>query len=486
MLSADLQIVNSGTASFTANDVDSNGNLWVGDKDFNIYKSIDNGSTFKVAWTLPKLLDRTNVYAGLVWTVFVDSRNHIFMSAGGTNALYRSTNDGATFSEVLNTNGARFESFFVAVTEDDLGHLYTAVYTNGTITQPAVYKSTDAGATWTKIASFNVLHYHNIKYNPANGYLYLVTGEGNYPDAARVFRSKDRGATWSLVVSRNDALGTVYLGIAFVGNYVYLGQDYPNRVCQIHRFYDNGSNSTFAPQVVYTPPSDGYMPFISATVMANTLVFANCGENFNGVSRVVTSTDGVNWKVIRAQYINYVTDNRWNFLTESPRSGIIFGTIKTGENYQIRDVSPTPTPSPSPTPSPTPAPTPTSTPSPTPTPTPSSTPQPTEPPPTPTATPTPTPSPTPTPEPTASPIPQTLNNSPTEPPLIKQTPKPTASPLPSPTQPVSSPSLSPSPTVVPVRPGVFFVGEWGLVVLWVVVVVLGVLAVYFVWRRRFL
>ena len=362
--------------------MDSKGVLYAGDKNFNIYKSIDNGVSFTKIYTLPGTYDASNQYSGMVWNVFVDSRNYVFASGGGTGSLFRSINGGSSFSQVLKTNGTTLESFYISMTEDSNGYLYTVTYTNGAAV-PYILKSVDGGATWSRIAQLSVIHYHTIKFNSADGYLYVATGEGTLADCAKIVRSGDGGATWATVVQRNDNLGTVYLAMAFSGRYVYVGQDYPNRICQIMRFYDDGSTN-ITPQVVYTPPNDGYMPMMSATILgSNSLVFANTAETSNGVSRILASTDGTTWIVLRSQSLSYTTENRWNVLTVHPRSGMIFGTMRPGDEYKIIDA---PTASAAPTPTSTPIPTATPSPTPIPAPIPTATPMPT-----PTATPTPTP-----------------------------------------------------------------------------------------------
>ena len=357
---ADFQALKlPSTLNFMGNDMDSNGVLWAGDKNFGLWKSTDRGASFQLVYTLPHDPPRPdNPYSGLVWNVFVDSRNYIFVSGGGANnSLYRSTNGGASFGAVLNANDTNSQAFYIAMTEDNSGNLYVATYTIGTTIQPQILKSTNGGTTWTKITNFNTFHFHNIKYNPYNGYLYAVTGERygslvNFNDSEKIFRSKDNGASWSLIVDRNDAVGTVYLAMTFVGNYVYVGQDYPSRNCQIQRFLDEGQAGLCTPQVVYTPPSDGCMPFISGVFFNGSLVFGNCAEIQNGTTRVVSSLDGVNWNILASTNILSI-EPRWNIFTTHPRSGI-FTTLKGGFSYQIVDMGPQPTPSSSPIPSPTP------------------------------------------------------------------------------------------------------------------------------------
>jgi hypothetical protein len=442
---ADFQALKlPSTLNFMGNDMDSNGVLWAGDKNFGLWKSTDRGASFQLVYTLPHDPPRSdNPYSGLVWNVFVDSRNYIFASGGGANnSLYRSTNGGASFGAVLNANDTNSQAFFIAMTEDNSGNLYVATYTIGTAIQPQILKSTNGGTTWTKITNFSAFHFHNIKYNPYNGYLYVVTGERygslvNFNDSEKIFRSKDNGASWSLVVDRNDAIGTVYLAMAFVGNYVYVGQDYPSRTCQIQRFLDEGQAGLCTPQVVYTPPSDGCMPFISGVLFNGSLVFGNCAEIQNGTTRVVTSVDGLNWNVLASTNI-LSTELRWNVFTTHPRSAI-FTTLKGGFSYQILDMGPQPTPSSSPISSPTPTPTSTITPTPAASPTPTQTP-----------TPTPTPSPTPTPQPTeiATPTP-TETPTYTQSPITAPTPQPTAKPIINKPTPTPTPTPTATPTPIP-------------------------------------
>ena len=104
--------------------------------------------------------------------------------------------------------------------------------------------------------------------------------------------------------------------MAFVGNYVYVGQDYPYRNCQIQRFLDEGQAGLCTPQVVYTPPSDGCMPFISGVFFNGSLVFGNCAEFQNGTTRVVSSIDGINWNILTATSILSI-EPRWNIFTYS-------------------------------------------------------------------------------------------------------------------------------------------------------------------------
>ena len=244
----------------------SNGTLFAGDNDYTLYRSDDNGATFRQVYQFPLQPNPNSAVTGYVWTIFIDSRNNLFISIPGTNRMYRSVNWGTSFTQVLNTNGAQNDGFYIAMTEDSQKNLYAATYSNSIYpTNPAVLKSTNGGSSWSIIHRFAAVHLHNIKFNPANGYLYVNTGEWtngfNNQECERVFRSKDLGQTWSIAVDRPEEMqaegNTVYLPMLFSGNWVYLGTDQAFQPNWIDRFYDDGSNNPFQTQesLQLSPPT---------------------------------------------------------------------------------------------------------------------------------------------------------------------------------------------------------------------------------------
>jgi hypothetical protein len=353
--------------------------------------------------------------------VYVDSRNYFFISIPATNRLYRSTNFGSSFTEVLNTNGSQNDGLYVTLTEDSQGNLYTATYCNSiSPLQPSVLESIDGGATWKIIATFDSVHLHAVKFNPSNGFLYVATSEWTQgysnTQCERIFRSKDLGQTWSIVVNRPAEIQgygpTIYAQILFNDSWVYLGTDKAYQINDIERFYDNGSNIAFIPQTVYTFPSDCAFPVISAVWLDKTMLFSSTAEFYNGTSRIVASDDGLNWQIIKDSAVSQSLHHA-GVLTSNPLD-MAFYSYGSGQTFMLTQQNVTP---PTPTPSPTVSPTPTASP---------------------TATPAPSPAPTPTPSPTPGNSP-TLNPTPTM--------EPTSMPSPSET-PASTdtPDLSPTPT----------------------------------------
>src|SRR6266480_66024 len=79
-----------------------------------------------------------------------------------------------------------------------------------------VYKSTDAGKTWTHIGLANAGQIGAIRVHPANSDLVYVAvlGHAFGPNPERgVFRSKDGGKTWEKILFRSDSAGAVDLAL---------------------------------------------------------------------------------------------------------------------------------------------------------------------------------------------------------------------------------------------------------------------------------
>ena len=344
----------------------ANGTLFAGDSNYKLYRSDDGGATFRQIYLLPSQPSPVSDIKGYVLMIFIDSRGYIFVSIPGTNRLYRSVDFGVSFAEVLATGGSRNDGFYIAMTEDSQGSLYAATYGYSTYPQsPPLMKSSDGGVNWTAIRRFSAVHLHNVKFNPANGYLYVVTGEWtngfNNQESERIFRSKDLGATWSIAVNRpqeNQSQGsTVYNPMIFNGNSVYIGSDQAYKYNWIDRFQDDGSNGSFTPQRVYNFTQDGYFPVYSAAWLGSTMLFSSTPEFYNGTSRIVASDDGFNWQIIKSTAVS-LAQHHTGILTANPK-GAVFYSDGPGLTYSITQQTPPPTATPTPPPTETPAPEPT-------------------------------------------------------------------------------------------------------------------------------
>ena len=75
-----------------------------------------------------------------------------------------------------------------------------------------MYKSTDAGKTWTHIGLDDTQHIGKVAVDPKNPNIVFVAAIGHlyeaHPDRG-VFRSQDGGKTWTKVLFKNDSVGAV-------------------------------------------------------------------------------------------------------------------------------------------------------------------------------------------------------------------------------------------------------------------------------------
>src|SRR4026207_799517 len=79
-----------------------------------------------------------------------------------------------------------------------------------------VYKSTDAGKTWTKVGFSDKQNISEIRVHPTNPDVVWVAAFGFHaaPNAERgVFKSSDGGRTWRKVLFRDDKTGAIDIAV---------------------------------------------------------------------------------------------------------------------------------------------------------------------------------------------------------------------------------------------------------------------------------
>ncbi|MEW6702450.1 MAG: glycosyl hydrolase [Bacteroidota bacterium] len=183
-----------------------------------VYKSTDSGQN----WKFMGLKDSRQI-GGIV----IDPRNPnvVYVAAegsvwgpGGERGLYKTTDGGKTWNKVLNisentgVNNVVFDprnpDVLYATSEQRRRHIFTKI---GGGPESAVYKTTDAGATWEKIMKGlpNVdIGGMGIAVSPVNPdvvYLIVEAAEGK----SGFFRSTNRGASWEKM-SDHTAQGQYY------------------------------------------------------------------------------------------------------------------------------------------------------------------------------------------------------------------------------------------------------------------------------------
>jgi photosystem II stability/assembly factor-like uncharacterized protein len=212
--------------------------VWVGTGEANdrnssgwgngVYRSTDAGGSFAQAG-LPKsrTIARVVVHPKDPATAWVAAMGDLWVP-GGERGLYKTSDAGRTWTRVLSASGAAAEQVGcgdVAVDPANPDVLYAALYarrrtpwsfawgTAVTAGQDAggVFKSTDGGATWRKLAGGLPARTGRIgldvfRKDPRTVYAVVQTEEGGTAGiddvrskAGGVFRSDDAGATWTRV-----------------------------------------------------------------------------------------------------------------------------------------------------------------------------------------------------------------------------------------------------------------------------------------------
>jgi photosystem II stability/assembly factor-like uncharacterized protein len=138
-----------------------------------------------------------------------------FGSVGG--GVWKTTNSGRTWAPVFDSQPiASIGAIGVAPSNPNIVYVGSGEadmrsqisYGNG------MYKSTDAGKTWTHLGLDGTRQIGRVLVNPKNANLVFVAALGHAyganPDRG-VFRSRDGGATWQKVLFKSDNLGAIDL-----------------------------------------------------------------------------------------------------------------------------------------------------------------------------------------------------------------------------------------------------------------------------------
>lgn len=186
-------------------ETDIRGNITHGD---GVYKTTDGGETwFNVGLASTRYISRVRVHPKDPNTVYVAALGSVY-GPSPDRGVYKSTDGGLTWSKVLYVDD-RSGAVDLQIDPADPNTLYAATWTawrtpyslNSGGTGSKLWKSTDAGATWTDLSANpglpkGTLGKINVSVSPANPkrvYAIVEALDGG------IFRSEDAGATWQLM-----------------------------------------------------------------------------------------------------------------------------------------------------------------------------------------------------------------------------------------------------------------------------------------------
>ncbi len=152
-------------------------------------------------------------------TVFVGT-------AGGV--IFRSTNNGTTWTPVFDRDGRSSSIGDIAIAPSDPGIIWAgtgeANNRQSSTWGDGVYRSLDGGATWSHMGLKDTHHVGRIVIHPRDPNTVFVAALGHLwgPNEARgVYRTTDGGATWKKVLAGDSVTGAVDLAMDSDGRTIY-------------------------------------------------------------------------------------------------------------------------------------------------------------------------------------------------------------------------------------------------------------------------
>lgn len=146
----------------------------------------------------------------------------VFYFGSPSGGVWKTANAGITWEQVFTDQVKDVASVgAIEVAPSDTNVIYVGtgdIITGGAINEGnGVYKSTDAGKTWTHLGLDATKQIPSIIVDPANPDLVMVAAQGNIhakSDQRGVFRSTDGGKTWTRTLYVSDEIGAVKLAYA--------------------------------------------------------------------------------------------------------------------------------------------------------------------------------------------------------------------------------------------------------------------------------
>ena len=143
-------------------------------------------------------------------------------TGGGTaaNGIYKSTDGGATFSKLTgaalpaSTSMGRIELAIAPSTTGATAVLYAAIDDPATHNLLGFFQSTDAGTTWTQrgatpdFCHSQCFYDMAVRVHPTNSSFVVVAGSAFTNNSSTLFRSTDGGATWTDSVTYDFTIGS--------------------------------------------------------------------------------------------------------------------------------------------------------------------------------------------------------------------------------------------------------------------------------------
>jgi hypothetical protein len=210
------------------------------DPGYRLYRSLDEGRTWTALYDFP-------VDSSLTSVITVLSNNTLLASVlqGGVTHLFRSGDAGVSWTDVFQFPPG-YQTLTAHSIGDDGSYVYLASYN---VLAPGsgdhtnwIWRSADDGRTWSVVlTTTNHRHVHFVQVDPGTGYVYA--GYGDLTTQAAIERSTDHGSSWQPVCSGDSCQA---VDLAFDGSGAALfGGDTPAQESYV-RWLDLATGTTTA------------------------------------------------------------------------------------------------------------------------------------------------------------------------------------------------------------------------------------------------
>jgi photosystem II stability/assembly factor-like uncharacterized protein len=149
----------------------------------------------------------------------VEANTYTFYVASATGGVWKTTNNGVTFTPVFERGGTHSVGD-IAVHQIDTNIVWVGTGERANRQSNSwgdgVYKSTDGGETWTNMGLEDSHHIGRIALHPVNSDIVFVAAMGHLwgPNEERgLYMSTDGGTTWTRVLSGDENTGVVDVAI---------------------------------------------------------------------------------------------------------------------------------------------------------------------------------------------------------------------------------------------------------------------------------
>ncbi len=145
----------------------------------------------------------------------VESDPYVWYAASSTGGLYKTTNNGVTFTPLFNREAVHsLGDVAIAQSDPDVVWLGTGERANRQSSSwgNGVYKSTDGGETWTHMGLDDSRHIGRIVVHPRDPNVVFVAAMGHLwgpNDERGLYRTRDGGQTWERVLFVDEDTGVV-------------------------------------------------------------------------------------------------------------------------------------------------------------------------------------------------------------------------------------------------------------------------------------